>query len=54
MKDQEKVQEKDRAPEYERPTVTDYGTLADITRALNLNNSDSPSGTPNTAFPVHS
>ena len=25
--------EKDQVPEYERPTVVDYGTLVDITRA---------------------
>jgi hypothetical protein len=39
---------------YESPDIKDYGTLLDLTQALNLKNSDSPSGTPNTAFPVKS
>jgi hypothetical protein len=39
---------------YERPDVTDYGTLMELTEALNLTNSDSPTGTPDTAFPVAS
>lgn len=40
--------------EYEAPKVIDYGTLVEVTHASNLVNSDSPSGTNNTAFPVHS
>jgi hypothetical protein len=44
--------EKDQVPEYERPTVVDYGTLADITRAGHAANSDVMAGTANTAFPV--
>jgi hypothetical protein len=54
LKDYDKDYEKDQKPAYERPSVVDYGTLVDITRALNLSNSDSPAGTPNTAFPIHS
>lgn len=46
--------EKDPVPEYERPSVVDYGTLVDITRGLNLVNSDVPAGTPNTAYPTAS
>jgi len=44
-------QENDHVPEYEPPSVVDYGTLVDITRAGGLPNSDDIVGTPNTAFP---
>lgn len=44
--------EKDQAPEYERPSVVDYGTLVDITRAGAAPNADLPKGNNNTAFPV--
>jgi hypothetical protein len=37
---------------YERPEVTDYGTLLDLTEASTLANADSPLGVPNTAFPT--
>jgi hypothetical protein len=47
-------QVKDQAPEYEAPRVVDYGTLVELTRISNQANSDSPAGTPNTAFPVAS
>jgi hypothetical protein len=38
--------------DYERPEVTDYGTLLDLTEASNLKNADTPAGVPNTAFPT--
>jgi hypothetical protein len=37
-------------PEYERPRVTDYGTLIDMTRAGNFPNADVPGGADGTAF----
>jgi hypothetical protein len=37
---------------YERPEVTDYGTLLDLTLSGNLPNADVPQGAPNTAEPV--
>lgn len=43
---------KDEVPEYERPSVVDYGTLIDITRAGDQPNADIPNGNNNTAFPV--
>ena len=43
--------ETDQVVEYERPSVVDYGTLADITAAGHAANSDVMAGTPNTAFP---
>ncbi len=42
--------EKDQVPEYERPSVVDYGTLVDITRGGSATNKDGPVGN-NTAFP---
>ena len=44
--------EKDQVPEYERPSVVDYGTLVDITRAGHQPNADVPGGNNNTAFSV--
>ena len=38
--------------EYEKPRIVDYGSLVELTRASTLENSDSPSGTPNTAYSV--
>ena len=49
MENHDKDHEKDQVPEYERPSVVDYGTLVDITRASGLVNADSPSGK-NNAF----
>ena len=46
--------DKEHVPAYERPSVVDYGTLVDLTRLENQLNSDSPAGTPNTAFPIAS
>ena len=37
---------------YERPEVTDYGTLLELTEASTFQNADSPQGIANTAFPV--
>jgi hypothetical protein len=37
---------------YERPEVTDYGTLIDLTEASTFTNADTPQGVPNTAFPT--
>jgi hypothetical protein len=39
---------------YERPEVTDYGTLLERTEASTATNADTPAGVPNTAFPVAS
>ena len=39
-----------RPVEYEPPTVTDYGSLAELTQAGHNLNSDVEAGTPNTAF----
>jgi hypothetical protein len=33
---------------YERPEVTDYGTLLDLTEAGTTMNADAPAGSPNT------
>lgn len=40
----------DRPMEYEQPTVTDYGSLAELTEAGHSLNSDVSIGTNNTAF----
>ena len=40
----------DRVPAYERPGITDYGTLLDLTLAGGEPNSDIPKGPANTAF----
>lgn len=45
---------KDRVPSYERPGVTDYGTLLDLTEAGLAVNADTPAGIANTAFPIAS
>jgi hypothetical protein len=37
---------------YERPEVTDYGTLLDLTEASTFTNADTPAGVPNSAFPL--
>ena len=39
---------------YEKPQITDYGTLVDLTRAGHHTNSDSPFGNDDTAFAPHS
>ncbi|HTU96521.1 MAG TPA: hypothetical protein VMF14_11825 [Solirubrobacteraceae bacterium] len=39
---------------YEKPEVTDYGTLLDLTRAGHHTNSDSPFGNDDTAYAPHS
>ena len=39
---------------YEKPEITDYGTLVDLTRSGHHANSDSPFGNDNTAFLPHS
>lgn len=39
---------------YESPRMTRIGTVQQLTQQLNLTNSDSPQGTPDTAFPVAS
>lgn len=37
---------------YEHPTLSDYGTLVDLTAAAgNLPHSDLPHGMPNTSYP---
>ena len=55
MKEHEKDREKDVVQAYERPSVTDYGTLVDITRASNLANCDAPCGAGvSNAFPPSS
>ena len=37
---------------YEQPTLSDYGTLVDLTAAAgNLIHSDVPHGLPNTSYP---
>lgn len=43
----------DQAPNlhYERPLITDYGTLVDLTQAGNLTHADIPHGAPDTAYP---
>jgi hypothetical protein len=46
-----KDQMKDQVPEYERPSVVDYGTLVDITRSGNSPNNDAPTGNNVSAFP---
>ena len=35
---------------YEKPKVTDYGTLAELTAAGHAKNADTFKGSPNTAF----
>ena len=40
---------KDRVT-YERPGITDYGTLLDLTLAGDQPNADAPQGNNNTAF----
>jgi hypothetical protein len=55
VKEHEKDREKDVVQAYERPSVTDYGTLVDITRASNLANCDAPCGAGvSNAFPPSS
>ena len=39
---------------YEAPTIVEMGSLQQITLSDTFSNSDSPAGTPDTAFPVHS
>lgn len=40
-------------PSYERPQVTDYGTLQELTEAGgSVNPADVPHGHPGTAFPL--
>lgn len=36
---------------YEKPSVTDYGTLTELTAAGGVVNSDVPNGNNNTAYP---
>jgi hypothetical protein len=37
-------------PEYEKPQVTDYGSLLELTKSGHVLNKDVPNGSPNTAF----
>jgi hypothetical protein len=39
---------------YEKPEITDYGTLVDLTRSGSHTNSDAPFGNNDTAFAPHS
>lgn len=39
---------------YEKPEITDYGTLVELTRAGHHQNSDSPFGNNDTAYAPHS
>lgn len=43
-----KRQEKNK---YQAPAVIDYGTIEELTKNAGAANSDSPAGTPNTAYP---
>jgi hypothetical protein len=44
--------EQETEARYEHPTLSDYGTLVDLTAAAgHLTNSDVPKGLPNTAYP---
>jgi hypothetical protein len=50
MEDRVEDRVKDHVPAYERPAVTDYGTLLDLTLAGGSPNADVPKGPANTAF----
>ncbi|HEX3976851.1 MAG TPA: lasso RiPP family leader peptide-containing protein [Solirubrobacteraceae bacterium] len=50
--DEQKQQETNQV--YEKPEITDYGTLVDLTRAGHHMNADSPFGNDDTAFAPHS
>lgn len=39
---------------YRTPRMTVHGSVATLTNASNQANSDSPAGTPNSAWPSHS
>lgn len=44
--------EQETEARYERPTLSDYGTLVDLTAAAgHLIHSDLPHGLPNTSYP---
>ena len=46
------TREQETDARYERPRLSDYGTLVDLTAAAgNLPHSDIPTGMPNTAYP---
>jgi hypothetical protein len=50
--DNQKLEQTDR--DYEKPEITDYGTLVDLTRTGHHMNSDVPNGNDDTAFAPHS
>ena len=50
MEDRVEDRVKDHVPAYERPGITDYGTLLDLTLAGHAPNADAPNGANNTAF----
>ena len=50
MEDRVEDRVTDRVPAYERPGITDYGTLLDLTLGGDQPNADAPGGANNTAF----
>jgi hypothetical protein len=44
------IPQEEKGARYEQPKITDYGTLLELTQSGNVEHSDVPMGSPNTAF----